>query len=389
MYGLTRYIRGIAVDECNKLLLDLIGYIYDCALDPDLWPEALKRVTAMLNASMAAISLQDRSDHSVALKAHWNVSPAFEQSMMDHFAINPLVPAVYFYDVDEPYTGMGFMGQTAYENSKWFQSAVAPHAMGDALIALLAKREGQFGSLSLFREGKSGPFLQEDLDTLKILAPHVRRASVIANILEMRSVERATLMATLDLVNSGVIITDDLARIVHANRAADRMLGGSALTNLNGELSAIDPASAQQLREAMTEAAEGTRANISKAGVCVVAKARDDRDLAVWVMPLDGGRRLQFGEHFNASIAVFVREIGDTSLFPAELFIQHYGITPAEARLLVCLTQGMALAEAAEIQGISLATARTHIARVFDKTGTRSQADLMRLAISALAPASN
>jgi DNA-binding CsgD family transcriptional regulator len=48
--------------------------------------------------------------------------------------------------------------------------------------------------------------------------------------------------------------------------------------------------------------------------------------------------------------------------------------------------QGMAPAEAAEALGISLPTARTHLARLLDKTGTSRQADLVRLAMSALAP---
>ena len=49
---------------------------------------------------------------------------------------------------------------------------------------------------------------------------------------------------------------------------------------------------------------------------------------------------------------------------------------------------GVAVAEAAETLGISLPTAKTHLARLFDKTGTSRQADLVRLAMSALAPTS-
>jgi DNA-binding CsgD family transcriptional regulator len=37
------------------------------------------------------------------------------------------------------------------------------------------------------------------------------------------------------------------------------------------------------------------------------------------------------------------------------------------------------LQAAADRLGISLATARTHLAHVFDKTGTRRQAELVRL----------
>ena len=65
--------------------------------------------------------------------------------------------------------------------------------------------------------------------------------------------------------------------------------------------------------------------------------------------------------------------------------MRRYAITPAEFRVMMLIVQGMTIAEAAETLGIS-PTAKTHLARLFDKTGTSRQADLVRLAMSALAP---
>jgi DNA-binding CsgD family transcriptional regulator len=96
--------------------------------------------------------------------------------------------------------------------------------------------------------------------------------------------------------------------------------------------------------------------------------------------------RRELGAGFAARVAVFIRELGDTAPFPAELFVRRYGITPAESRVMQLLVQGMTPADAAEALGISLPTARTHLARLLDKTGTSRQADLVRLAMSALAP---
>jgi len=49
--------------------------------------------------------------------------------------------------------------------------------------------------------------------------------------------------------------------------------------------------------------------------------------------------------------------------------------------------QGMTSTEVADCLGIGVATTKTHLARLYAKTGTRGQLDLMRLAMSALAPA--
>src|SRR5690349_1107993 len=90
-------------------VLELVGQIYDCAIDPALWPVVLERMAGLVNGSLAAISLHDAGKHSVSLKAQWNVEEAFEKSMTEHFAINPLVPSIYFHEVDEPYTGVGVL----------------------------------------------------------------------------------------------------------------------------------------------------------------------------------------------------------------------------------------------------------------------------------------
>lgn len=56
-----------------------------------------------------------------------------------------------------------------------------------------------------------------------------------------------------------------------------------------------------------------------------------------------------------------------------------FGLTPAEAKLAVHLSRGATTMEAASLQGISIATARSQLAAVFAKTRTTRQADLVRL----------
>jgi len=54
-------------------------------------------------------------------------------------------------------------------------------------------------------------------------------------------------------------------------------------------------------------------------------------------------------------------------------------LTPAEAAVAVEVLEADGLQAAAGRLGISLATARTHLAHVFDKTRTRRQSELVRL----------
>ena len=56
-----------------------------------------------------------------------------------------------------------------------------------------------------------------------------------------------------------------------------------------------------------------------------------------------------------------------------------YGCTAQESALADALAHGSTLAQTAVSLGISVHTARTHLKRVFRKTGTNRQAELVRL----------
>lgn len=63
----------------------------------------------------------------------------------------------------------------------------------------------------------------------------------------------------------------------------------------------------------------------------------------------------------------------------AQLLVASFDLTPAQARLALVITQGKGLKAAARELGISVHTAHTQLAQLFDKTGVRRQSDLVRL----------
>jgi DNA-binding CsgD family transcriptional regulator len=61
---------------------------------------------------------------------------------------------------------------------------------------------------------------------------------------------------------------------------------------------------------------------------------------------------------------------------------RHFGLTRAEQGLLDILVQGVSLPDAAQMLGVARSTARTHLQRLFEKTGKRRQVDLLRMVAS-------
>ena len=58
---------------------------------------------------------------------------------------------------------------------------------------------------------------------------------------------------------------------------------------------------------------------------------------------------------------------------------QRFGLTPAEAAFALEIIKGDGRQAAADRLGITVGTARTHLSSIFDKTGSKRQAELVRL----------
>ena len=58
-----------------------------------------------------------------------------------------------------------------------------------------------------------------------------------------------------------------------------------------------------------------------------------------------------------------------------------FDLSPAEAQLVVGLTEGKSLRDIADLNGVSISTVRTLLQRAATKTETNSQRDLLRLVL--------
>jgi DNA-binding CsgD family transcriptional regulator len=80
----------------------------------------------------------------------------------------------------------------------------------------------------------------------------------------------------------------------------------------------------------------------------------------------------------SARVVVLIEEPARTAMAPSIAFAKDHKLSPAEAELAARLVSGLTLKQAASALGIRDSTARSHLKRVFVKTGARRQAELVR-----------
>lgn len=362
----------------NEQLSNLIGVIYDCVVEPDRWVDAIHEVARHARFMSGGIVLFDLEQSGHCILNNWGLDPYWEERQPEYFEdmtrLYKAAPNVAVQSIDEPLVISRNLSREMWANTRVYQEWAKPQGLCDTLQTIVLRDVGRIGVFAGFRHESEGEATDADVALLRLLAPHIRRAVTISDLMDLRALEREALAATLDTTAAGVVIVADDARILHANRQAEQMfVEHGPLRAANGRLVASD-ALAGALAIAQRDEAE-----IGAAGIGVALGSQGDAPVVAHVLPLAHGE-LRTRLMPQATAAVFVAGQTNRITVPIAAVADSLGLTQAEARLLGELVAGSTIARASVALGIAETTAKTHLAHIFAKTGVSRQVDLVALA---------
>jgi DNA-binding CsgD family transcriptional regulator len=367
------------VNESEEVSL-LIGDIYDASLDGSLWSKAFDRISHFVGDCTATLISQD----AIAKKVDIHFMLGHDQHYVDlyderYFKFNPMFPPVLFLNVEQTQTVADVVPLQEFCRTRFAREWLAPQGICDSVFSTVEKSPVGCTVFMTMRRMRDGFVDDEMRRRFGLILPHVRRALLIGKVIERHKVEAATLADSLDALASAMFIVNGTGRIVHANANGYAMLSEARVLNARGgRIGANDPAADQALLEIFT-AAEGGDTSLGKRGIAVPLKARDDERYVAHVLPLTSGARRKAGISYGAVAAVFVRRAALDLPSPPVAIAQEFKLTQAELRVLFSVVEIGGTSEVADVLGISEATVKTHLHRVFEKTGTGRQADLVKL----------
>ena len=178
-------------------------------------------------------------------------------------------------------------------------------------------------------------------------------------------------LTAINMLNMGILVVDREARITFANCTAKDLLRFNKGTSVPAQLPADTLRSVGALDRRLRKAISGGENSLG--GYLALPTAGDKR-LIVLVVPFhsdeaDGGEK-------SGSI-LFVSDLAAEHDADLSLIAGLYELTPAETRLLEALVRGERVGEYAKQTGITLNTAKSHLKRLFIKTQTSRQSDLV------------
>jgi DNA-binding CsgD family transcriptional regulator/PAS domain-containing protein len=346
---------------------DLLSTFYEAVLDESLWDEALRQLAGQFGHAPTSLSCFFEGKGQLLSAA---VDPAeYLQYNQKYGAMDPhaaraprdtplavMLPTESLVPADE-------LERTPYYNEFMRRMGIYHGAAG-----ILRADENGWEVLAMFRGKEKGAFREDELQTLYRIGLHARRARTVHHRLKALTAHASTLRLALDAMPCAVAICDERGQVVDANAPAAAELGGGGVLSIakGGQLTAAG-AAMNALRKALREAAEGKAASVP------VARPHPAAPLLVNLTPLPHqGNVKRIMAAWDSSRAGQPRDVSP------EVVQRALGLTAAEAQVALRVSDGYGTTDVAEMLGIQVNTVRTHLKRIYAKTGLRGRAELVR-----------
>jgi DNA-binding CsgD family transcriptional regulator len=363
----------------SKQLPALIGEIYDAVIDPAQRNDVLDKIASFAGGHSGGLLSKHFLSKSEVLYCYVGADPNSLQVYSESYPkLDPTADSPSF-RVEQVVSATDLVPYEEFRRGRFYREWARPHGWVDVASAVIEKSAISCTFLSVVRHEANGLVDDEMRRRMALLIPHVRRALLIGQTIHRKQTEAVCFSDVLDGLSSGMILVDANGRIVHTNNAGNAILDAADfLRAVCGRLVASDLAINAALREILVAANVGDAA-LGVKGIALPLTAHDGERYVAHVLPLTSGARRAAGLAYNAVAALFIRKAALEPFSPPEVIGEMYKLTPTELRVLLAIVDIGGVPEVAAALGVAVTTVKTHLSRLFEKTGVARQADLVKL----------
>jgi len=386
MKALSRHSEPPASGDLDdqQRLSDLIGAIYDAAIDQSLWLSAIERAAGFVGGTAAGLFCKDVGVHHATMPYRFGFQVPLPVELFRQ--IYPAAEGHFLGDPGQPIATTDLMPFGELAESELYRRWAEPQGFVDFLSAVVDRTTVSTAIFGVFRHQRNGGISDPVRQRMRLVAPHIRRAVLIGRMFEFKAAEVATFVDTFDGLAAGMYLVDATGRLIHANAAGNAILeAGDILNAVGGRLRAGDAQIDRALRDVYAAAGNGDTA-LGIKGIAVPLIGEDGERYVAHALPLTSGSRRRAGVVYTAAVALFVSKATLAITAAPEAIGSAFKLTPTELRVLLAIVEVGGVPEIASAFGVAETTIRTHVTRLFEKTGAARQADLVKLVAGYAAP---
>jgi DNA-binding CsgD family transcriptional regulator len=364
--------------------VDLIAAIYDAIIDPSGWNDVVKRIAKETNSVSGGLHIthMDAIKHSYAahISATHNADPFYTNAYVETWhKHNPLFPIAATTLPGEVRACTHITQTDKFRASAFLNEFVRPQGWADVVRLGLLHGPNSAGHLVVHRSPDAVWVEPKEWQLLETLAPHLKRAAEIHQLLSRTKATTDSLGAAVAAAGFAVFLLTEDCQVVFANaKAEDLVRRGMGSRYESGRLAAATPSLTHRLHALARGWARSDRADGDIGGTLDLPRGQNRPPLVAHVFPLAANRTVVIFDIERPAAAVFV--VDPSADFGAQIrrFGARFGLTPAETRVLEEIIGGNGIPVAAARLKISGKTARTHAYHILEKTGTNRQTELIR-----------
>lgn len=369
-----------AGDVSQEAVLDLVGAIYETALDGSRWQSMLTRIDDAVDGRILFGVYDPGSGLSSLLSPR--IDPERVQDLLGWAPRNPLLPLGLGRTPGDVFTIGDFITPEEFTRSDFYNEWWGPAGFDTApLTTNLLVDHNATGILTSHRPTNLSPYDDKARRLFAMLAQHLVRAVAIQRRTHQLDITGRAALAGLDGLNQGFVLTDAQARPIFVNGSARELLEiADSLVLDAGALSAVNIEDGHRLRTLISSCSIESPDRIG--GEMNLPRAPGRMPLNVQVTPVGSEwveNAVPLASGWRSSAMVFITDPELGAKARLEALRERYGLTRAEAAFALEIVKGSGRKATAERLGITDGTARSHLSKIFDKTGVGRQAELVRL----------
>lgn len=356
-------------------LLRLALKAYEAASEPEVWPDFLKRFAETVSSDAAFLQVHDLASRTSVIVGGFGISSPLKQAYNEHYSKLNLWRdhGRALYRAGRVNLDQEQCPRSVLERSEYYNDCLKRFGIAYSLGAVIA-REGDYApTLASLRGPRNRPFGEDEREIGRYLMPHLMRAWMVHQRLGVLAAGESV----LDMLPLGIVFLSPAGDAIYCNSTAEEIFrANDGLSLRNGRISAADRIADARLRRTLKDALSPD-ASVGPAAV-PVPRTKFRRDYQVAAAPLRKRFRQFIGTREPVAVALITDPERQTPA-STDVLMQAYKLTRKEAMLAARLSEGKSVKQASEELAITYETARTHLRRIFSKTGTSRQADLILL----------
>lgn len=363
--------------EANRFS-SLVGDIYDAAVDPAQRIAALEQVAGFVGGSAVTILSRDAARLSIEIHQHFGSESRFRQLYRDRYVeLDPVLDRHLDLAGEQAIGVTDIMPYSDFLATSFYREWVEPQGAVDLATVTLERSNTRTTVLQVMRGRSRGTVDDAMRERMRLLAPHIQRSRVMGRQIRARSHTVEDLAEVLDGLSTAICLLDAEGRVVHANAACRQLfVDGDLLAMVGDRIVARNIQAEKIFRGLFDVVADGGRHSSGRRRIDLMTSVDGQRYL-VHAFPLSHRRGLQ---RDSAATVLFLQKAAMVPLLVPDAIAAAFRLTPSELRVLMAIVEFGGVPDIAAKLGIAETTVKTHLGRLFEKTGAGRQADLVKIA---------